>query len=439
MSQALNNLKKLIIEVVEEEVSTNEYANTQAKKKKQKGLEEELNLFLEKNTPTNPSKWSYYKSQAKKKFDVYPSAYANAWAAKKYKAAGGGWKKEQIGEASMTGNLDGGEGPPKTPYAFQSKKKRKQDKDKEDSIATTSTGFTKVNEAVDEGDFIKAMQEIQAGLDEAEYGFNDLQRLKGISSSDKRIVKTLSSKFKVLMRDVEKARRVITTESINEATKQEVNALKKFIKDFDKMQKQYWNISKIGDKELRNPKYNKHYETILKAQKSIVKLAREIQEKERVGEGLNEVTKQEVNALRNLVKGIGNLKKDFSKATNLGDKELRKRDYNKHYETLLNAEKAMVQLMQFFKTKQRLGEGLNEGRYHNWRNDESLTPKQKIGRSIREVKNSLNELDKTIKMNQKLKNELKVDSKDYWKTTHKALSSISERLVKLASRVGNLR
>ena len=93
MSQALNNLKKLIIEVVEEEVSTNEYANTQAKKKKQKGLEEELNLFLEKNTPTNPSKWSYYKSQAKKKFDVYPSAYANAWAAKQYKAAGGGWKK----------------------------------------------------------------------------------------------------------------------------------------------------------------------------------------------------------------------------------------------------------------------------------------------------------------------------------------------------------
>ena len=50
-------------------------------------------LFFEKNVPTNPSKWSYYKSQAKKKFDVYPSAYANAWAAKQYKAAGGGWKK----------------------------------------------------------------------------------------------------------------------------------------------------------------------------------------------------------------------------------------------------------------------------------------------------------------------------------------------------------
>ena len=47
----------------------------------------------EKNVPTNPSLWSKMKSQAKSKFDVYPSAYANAWAAKKYKAAGGGWKK----------------------------------------------------------------------------------------------------------------------------------------------------------------------------------------------------------------------------------------------------------------------------------------------------------------------------------------------------------
>ncbi len=55
--------------------------------------EERIDLFVEKNIPTNPSKWAYYKGQAKKKFDVYPSAYANAWAAKQYKAAGGSWKK----------------------------------------------------------------------------------------------------------------------------------------------------------------------------------------------------------------------------------------------------------------------------------------------------------------------------------------------------------
>lgn len=52
--------------------------------------EEELH---EKNVPTKPALWSKYKSQAKAKFDVYPSAYANGWAAKMYKKAGGGWKK----------------------------------------------------------------------------------------------------------------------------------------------------------------------------------------------------------------------------------------------------------------------------------------------------------------------------------------------------------
>jgi len=46
----------------------------------------------EKNVPTNPALWAKMKAQAKAKFDVYPSAYANGWAAKKYKAAGGGWK-----------------------------------------------------------------------------------------------------------------------------------------------------------------------------------------------------------------------------------------------------------------------------------------------------------------------------------------------------------
>jgi len=46
-----------------------------------------------KNCPTQPAKWAASKAAAKAKFDVYPSAYANGWAAKNYKAKGGGWKK----------------------------------------------------------------------------------------------------------------------------------------------------------------------------------------------------------------------------------------------------------------------------------------------------------------------------------------------------------
>lgn len=49
------------------------------------------------NKPNNPSLWSKAKSLAKQKFDVYPSAYANGWAAKWYKGKGGTWRKAEYG------------------------------------------------------------------------------------------------------------------------------------------------------------------------------------------------------------------------------------------------------------------------------------------------------------------------------------------------------
>ena len=46
-----------------------------------------------RNVPVNKKLYAKVKAKTKRKFAVYPSAYANGWAAKKYKAAGGGWKK----------------------------------------------------------------------------------------------------------------------------------------------------------------------------------------------------------------------------------------------------------------------------------------------------------------------------------------------------------
>ena len=56
-------------------------------------ISEAMEYLEEKNVPTNPELWSKAKSLARSKFDVYPSAYANGWAAKWYKKHGGGWKK----------------------------------------------------------------------------------------------------------------------------------------------------------------------------------------------------------------------------------------------------------------------------------------------------------------------------------------------------------
>jgi|TARA_R100000544_G_scaffold32312_1_gene18642 hypothetical protein len=44
------------------------------------------------SVPTNKALYSRVKSEAKRKFDVYPSAYANAWLVKTYKKRGGGYR-----------------------------------------------------------------------------------------------------------------------------------------------------------------------------------------------------------------------------------------------------------------------------------------------------------------------------------------------------------
>ena len=150
---------------------------------------------------------------------------------------------------------------------------------------------------------------------------------------------------------------------------------------------------------------------------------------------VNEIANQEISALQNLEKGLDKLRKDYMKIMNMGDKTLKNKQYNDYYDYIMGAQKGIGSLTQTLKRKQMLG----EGRYHDWRNDESLTPKQKVGKSIREIRDALNELDKTVKMNLKLKTELNMNSKDYWKNTHKALTKISERLVKMANKVGNLK
>jgi hypothetical protein len=66
-------------------------ANATVRLMGKKPTSEEVELE-EENKPTNPELWSKAKSMAKSKFDVYPSAYANGWAAKWYKSKGGGWK-----------------------------------------------------------------------------------------------------------------------------------------------------------------------------------------------------------------------------------------------------------------------------------------------------------------------------------------------------------
>jgi hypothetical protein len=64
-----------------------------SKKEEDKNETTEEEIDESKNCPTDPAKWAASKAKAKAKYDVYPSAYSNGFAAKDYKAKGGGWKK----------------------------------------------------------------------------------------------------------------------------------------------------------------------------------------------------------------------------------------------------------------------------------------------------------------------------------------------------------
>jgi len=66
---------------------------TKGEQYEDKMINEESQIDEGKNKPTNPKLWARAKSMAKSKFKVYPSAYANGWAAKWYKKHGGGWRK----------------------------------------------------------------------------------------------------------------------------------------------------------------------------------------------------------------------------------------------------------------------------------------------------------------------------------------------------------
>ena len=64
---------------------------------------------------------------------------------------------------------------------------------------------------------------------------------------------------------------------IVEVTDKEINAMKQLSKDAEKIKKGYQKIVNMGDKELKDKKYNKEYEDILKMSQSVLSLIGKLQ------------------------------------------------------------------------------------------------------------------------------------------------------------------
>jgi len=76
--------------------------------------------------------------------------------------------------------------------------------------------------------------------------------------------------------------------------------------------------------------------------------------------------------------------------------------------------------------------------YYQWRNNEDLTTKQKIARSMVAIRDSIDLIDKAVKYNVKLKTEMQFESGSYMERTKIALNKISEKLIRLSTRVKDL-
>lgn len=81
---------------------------------------------------------------------------------------------------------------------------------------------------------------------------------------------------------------------------------------------------------------------------------------------------------------------------------------------------------------------LSESTYWDYRNDESMTTKQKLAKSMMNIRDSISMLERAVKYNVKLKNEMKFESDNYMKRTKTALNKISEKLLRLSTRVKDL-
>ena len=81
---------------------------------------------------------------------------------------------------------------------------------------------------------------------------------------------------------------------------------------------------------------------------------------------------------------------------------------------------------------------LNEISYNEYRKDPIASPKQKINHSINYINKGLMEIEKVIKHNVRLKQEMGVDNNVYWKSSRENLTKISERLLKVSRQLKEL-
>lgn len=82
---------------------------------------------------------------------------------------------------------------------------------------------------------------------------------------------------------------------------------------------------------------------------------------------------------------------------------------------------------------------ISEATYRELKYDDSRTPKQKIGSLVKEMNGNLYRLERIVHQAAKLKTETGLQPDNYWGSTHKKMNRISERMLRIANRLREMK
>ena len=139
---------------------------------------------------------------------------------------------------------------------------------------------------------------------------------------------------------------------------------------------------------------------------------------------------EEANVTANLDGGEGPVKTPhaFSKSKEedeLDDDHIEVLGYKKTKESKMNSKKLES-------LERKLENKINEISYKEYKKDENLKQHQKINHSIKEINSMMFKLERIVNQNTKLKTEAGVHNGQYWESTQRRFSKISERMLKVA-------
>lgn len=82
---------------------------------------------------------------------------------------------------------------------------------------------------------------------------------------------------------------------------------------------------------------------------------------------------------------------------------------------------------------------LSENKYYEYKNDPTKSAHQKIAEAISQLNRSLEEVERVMRMNSRLKTESGIASEQLWKRTQKGMLKLEARLLGLATRIREIR